>query len=596
MRTTKLAMSAFATALLSVALVGCESTDEGSNANPLDFGDLPDAGEQERAGSRASAAAARTEMERVLTDRVYDADEIDLDLMDFGEADRLYQEAIASDPKNTEAQFGAAIAHLLALSVNEDVRAVQDSVDAYMEDDDMASAANKVARLPLIPAKMTLQALADPLTVSDLQATVNEEIIPAIDYALDRLTIVEGDSEFTFVLTPAMMGDEDEDPLEIDLGEAYMLDAQLRLLKGVLLVTTAYDFDFDMEGKYEWLEEYPSDENVLRHLVRFDKTGTFMTLKSADSMRNAKAEILTAIGKMETGLETIRAETDDQDDDLIRREDIEDLDAEIDLSEEGDDTPLFFREIRSTDDLLSKAREALESTVEIEADFDGDEGTPKSTIVFDLGSFFDDPIEDLRALLPHHTWHLELLDNRDFSDELVVTDAAGVALGTSPPVLFPDPSFGGILSNVSTNQQLLDLFGIDAEGVNDQDLLYEIGLLDYRDGGLIVTNAGSGPVDVVYSGYVGDGFVEDHTVSVAAGAQGVDVVRSEFDLPVDGDEWLTYSVRRDGAEIFADQMYVFGNIYLTISETAVTMEKADHDVYYDDPANPYVSTTVEIGN
>ena len=576
-----------ATALMSVCVVGCSSTDDGGN--PVGTGNLPEPTQEEQEASRATSTDARTEMERVLTTGVHDADEIDLDRLDFGEADRLYQEAITTDPNNTEAQFGAAVAHLLALSSNANVRAVQDSIDAFTEDE-----APGVALLPLIPAKMTQQALENPLTVSDLQATVDEEIIPAIDYALERLSIVEADPEFVFTLTPEMIG-EDEDPVEIDLGEVYMLDAQLRLLKATLLVTTAYDFDFDYEGNYEWLKEYGLNENVLRHLIRMDKTGTFMTLKSATSMQNAKAQILTAISKMEMGLESIRAETDDQDDDLITKEDIEDLDAEFDLSEEGDDTPLFFREIRSTDDVLSKAREALDGTVEIEADFDANEDTPKSTIVFDLGKFFDEPIADLRALLPYHTWHPELLGNRNFSDELVVTDASGAALGSSPAVLFPDPSFGGILSNISTNQQLIDLFGIDAEGVNDKDLLYEIGIVEYRDGGLIVTNTGGGGVEVVFSAYVGENFVEDHTVLVAAGAQALDVVRSEFDLPVGGDEWLTYRVLRDNTEIFADQLYMFGNIYLTISDDEVTIESADHEVYYDDPANPYGSRTVEIG-
>ena len=578
-----------ATALMSVCVVGCSSTDGG---NPVGTGNLPEPTQEEQEASRALSTDARTEMERVLTTGVHDADEIDLDRLDFGEADRLYQEAITTDPNNTEAQFGAAVAHLLALSSDANVRAVQDSIDAFTEDE--APGANKVALLPLIPAKMTQQALENPLTVSDLQATVDEEIIPAIDYALERLSIVEADPEFVFTLTPEMIG-EDEDPVEIDLGEVYMLDAQLRLLKATLLVTTAYDFDFDYEGNYEWLKEYGLNENVLRHLIRMDKTGTFMTLKSATSMQNAKAYILTAISKMEMGLESIRAETDDQDDDLITKEDIEDLDAEFDLSEEGDDTPLFFREIRSTDDVLSKAREALDGTVEIEADFDANEDTPKSTIVFDLGKFFDEPIADLRALLPYHTWHPELLGNRNFSDELVVTDASGAALGSSPAVLFPDPSFGGILSNISTNQQLIDLFGIDAEGVNDKDLLYEIGIVEYRDGGLIVTNTGGGGVEVVFSAYVGENFVEDHTVLVAAGAQALDVVRSEFDLPVGGDEWLTYRVLRDNTEIFADQLYMFGNIYLTISDDEVTIESADHEVYYDDPANPYGSRTMEIG-
>ena len=595
------AMPVVLTVLLSIAFIGCESTDDaptspGDNPGTGDtpgqsFEDLPDASEQDQQAAATKADDARVEMERVLSEGIYDADTIDLDMMDFAEADRLYQDAITADPKNTSAQFGAAVAHLLNLSVNTDVRAVQDSIDSFMEEDDF-SGANKVARLPLIPAKMTLRALQDPMTVSDLQATVTADIIPAIDYALARLAIVEGDAEFSFVLTPEMMGDEDEAPIELDLGEAYLLDAQLRLLKSILLVMVAYDFDIDYQGNYEWLEE--SGEALLAHLERIDKTGTFLTLKSADSMRNAKAEILLAIGKMESALESTRAETDDQEDDLITREDIEDLDAEVDLSEEGDDTPMFFRDIRTIDDMLSKARETLESTVEIEADFDGDEDTPKSTLVFDIGKFFDAPLADLRALLPYHSWHLELLNNRSCTDELVVTDASGTPLGASPPVVFPDPSFGGILSNISSNQQLLDLLGIDAENVNEQDLLYEMGLMEYRDGGLIISNNGSDAVEVVYTGDIGSQYVEEHSVSVAAGAQEVDVVRSEFDRPVMGEYWFSYSVRRNDSIIYSDQLSMYGNIFVTVADGSITVETASYFAHHEDPANPYETVTIEI--
>ena len=149
---------------------------------------------------------------------------------------------------------------------------------------------------------MTQDAIDDPLKVSDIQETIEEEILPAIDYSLERLRIVEGDPDFTFELTPEMQGDEEEEPREIDLGEAYLIDAGLRLTKAVFLVATAYDFDFDDNGSYAFLDS-GSNENVLRHMERLDKTGTFMTLRSADAMPGAKASILTAIDKIEQGME-----------------------------------------------------------------------------------------------------------------------------------------------------------------------------------------------------------------------------------------------------------------------------------------------------
>ena len=295
-------------------------------------------------------------MERVLSD-IYDADEIDLDRIDFSAADRLHREAIAADPRNTEAQFGAALTHLLVLAINEDVRALQDSLNAYTGDEegsgklaivalDLAATAEIAAKSPLIAAKMTQDAIEDPLKVSDIQQTIEEEILPAIDYALERLQIVEGDPGFTFELTPEMQGDEEEEPRELDLGEVYMIDASLRLLKAVFLVATAYDFDFDDNGSYAFLDD-GSNENVLRHMERLDKTGTFMTLRSADAMPGAKASILMAVDKMEQGMAAVRAETDDQDDDIILADDLDDLDEEINLSDQ-DDVPVFFRDIRTT--------------------------------------------------------------------------------------------------------------------------------------------------------------------------------------------------------------------------------------------------------
>ena len=587
---------------LALFFYSCDSTSDSSPTGP-DYEDLREVGEQDRTAAREKASAAKEEMERVLSD-IYDVDEVDLDRIDFSEAERLYQEAIAADPRNTEAQFGAALTHLLVLAANEDVRALQDSINAYTGDDegsgklaivamDLAATAETAAKSPLLVAKITQEAIEDPLKVSDIQKTIEEEILPAIDFSLERLRIVEGDPDFTFELTPEMQGDEEEEPREIDLGEVYMIVANLRLLKAVFLVATAYDFDFDDNGSYAFLDD-GSNENVLRHWERLlNPKGTFMTLRSADAMRGAKASILTAIDKIEEGMASIRAETDDQDDDLILADDLDDLDEEIDLSDQ-DDLPEFFRDIRTTGDALSKAREILEGTVEIEADFDGDEDTPKQTVVFDVGRFFDNPIRDLRTLLPYHTWHLDRLQNRNFADELVLTDASGTALEESPPLVFPDPSFGGVFNSIGTNEELLDLFGIDDENLNRKDLLYEIGpLIDARDGGIVITNEDTLSIEVIYSGYTGEEWIEN-SVTVPPGTRELDVVRSEFGRPLAGDSGYDLRIVREGVVIFdnsGDWAWIFGNIYCTVSANQLTIEEADYDRHYETPWDVYQSRT-----
>ena len=572
-------IAVFFGAALTLFVYSCESTDDGSPTGPISSAKLSKSDAQNPTSQRR-AARAQAELERVLSD-IYDADEIDLDRIDFSEADRLYREAIEADPNNTEAQFGAAITSLLVLAINEDARATQDSLNAYMGNEggeiflgylDLVATTEVAGKLPLMTAKMTQDAIADPLKVSDLQQTISEEIIPAIDYSLERLQIVEDDLSFTFELTPKMQGDEYEEVREIDLGEAYMIDAQLRLLKAIFQVAIAYNFDFDDNGSYASFDD-DSDENILRHWERLlDPTGTFMTLRSPDAMRDAKASILAAIDKIEEGLGAIRTETDDQYDDIIRVEDLDDLDDEIDLSDQGDDVPAFFREIRTVNTALRKAREILEGTVEIEADFDGDSYTPKQTVIFDVGQFFDNPVADLRTLLPYHTWHLNLLQNRNFADELVLTDAEGNALEYSPPLVFPDPSFGGVFSNISTNEQLLDLFGINDENHNRKDLLYELGLIRWRDGGIVVTNKATAAVNVRYSGeLVGNTWLA-HSATVGRGTEGLDVVRSEFGRPFAGGSRIRLSIEEDGRYIFDYEFWSDGNIYITVYDDYLTID------------------------
>ena len=599
-------------------LLGCD----GGKKAALNYEDLPEGTSEEQAAATAKSREAQGEMEQVFSE-IYEADQIDLDQIDFGKADQLYREAIATDPQNTEAQFGAALTHLLTLANNPQLQSVQDSLNTYMENGEedqvvfvsgisAGKAARVVGKLPLMQAKMVVHALEDPLTASEMQKAIEEEVIPAIDYALERLHLVEGDSSFTFTLTPEMLGDEQENPREIDLGEAFMLDAQLRLLKGVLLVATAYNFDIDEEGSYAFLDD-DTDENVLRHLERLDKTGSFLTLKSAGRMQEAKTSILAAIGKMEQGLDAVRQEMDDQGDDVIRKEDLSDLDEEIDLTD-NEELPMFFRDIRTSDDVLRKLREALESPVSIEADFDGEEETPKATIVFELGRFFDEPIRDFRQLLPYHEWHRELLANRDFTDELVLTDDQGQPLGASPSLIFPDPSFGGILSNITTSQQLLELFGIRAERLNEKDLLYEMGFLSARDGGLIVTNNTAVEIEVVYAtnrsadqpipepprepppaGKVFQASAEQR-VLVAPG-ETKDVVRAVLGKALDGNGYYTLKVLAGGRVVFEGSewgYYVDGEVYVVVTSEQLSVERVDGQRRYETPADPYVRETYAI--
>jgi hypothetical protein len=424
---------------------------------------------------------------------VRDMEEGSLEDVDFTQANGLYKEAIALDPSNTEAQFGAAVTELLVLAQNEDVQVVEDSLRAFTGEEEeglaekpllgvgLAPNAKRIAMMPRIVYRMgknTVQPrfsrkAAKPVgevrTASDVQRIIEETFIPAVDYALARLTIVEGDPDFQFIITPELQGDAEEDPLELDLGEVYVLDAQLRTLKAFLLVATAYNLDFDEEGSYDFLEDL-SDAEILRQLMRLDQDSDFLTLRSSNNMPKAGQNLLTAVEKLEKSVAFIRAEEDDQSDDLIKQRDLDDLDAEIDLSDEAD-APDFFRDIVGIEKALSKLREVLSGPVDIDADFNDD--GQEEILKVNLSAFFYPPVQDLRKLLPHHEWYPGNFDNMEIYDDFALTDAYGNTLGENdPPFVLPDPTFGGLLPDLTTNQAFFDFFDLPQDGGSGEfDLL-----------------------------------------------------------------------------------------------------------------------------
>ncbi|MCK5327519.1 MAG: hypothetical protein KAR36_02865, partial [Candidatus Latescibacteria bacterium] len=174
--------------------------------------------------------------------------------------------------------------------------------------------------------------------------------------------------------------------------------------------------------------------------------------------------------KLEASVAFIRAEEDDQRDDLIRQRDLEDLDAEIDLSDQAD-VPDFLRDVDGIEQALSKLREVLSGPVDIDADFDGD--GEEEILTVNLSAFFYAPVQDLKELLPYHKWVPENFENEEIYDDFALTDADGNTLGENdPPFVLPDPTFGGLLPDLTTNQAFFDFFDLPQEGGGgDFDLL-----------------------------------------------------------------------------------------------------------------------------
>ena len=389
----------------------------------------------------------------------------------------LYEEALRLDPSNSLAHFGMAITELLTILKNRRVLDAADSLASILEGLPSESPVELMASSPITFYRMAKRAWPPGAAkvaifrMSDVQDVVEQEVLPGLGRALGHLEEVEKDEEFKVYINAetlepfmeAFAGGMEEgflpppevDSLEVDLGEVYVLDAQVRLLRAWLLIFTSYNLDFDYMGSYDVLSA-ESDSLKLAYLRYLDKESQFLTLRSGGNPSKAKSDIFAALIKLEDGVAFIRSEEDPQEDDIIKKQVLEALDEEIGPEE---DTPEFLRDVETVEDLLAKVRQLLSGPVALREDFDQD-GEEEELLV-DLSAWFDHPPQDLKDLLPYHRWNPENFGNDNFYDDLVLTDAQLNPLGMGdPPFVLPDPSFGGIFPQFTSNEEFLSFFGL----------------------------------------------------------------------------------------------------------------------------------------
>jgi len=226
---------------------------------------------------------------------------------DIANASINYENALVADPANKEANFGGAITSGLMLMEDADVKSivtkwggmlptvnqfVQGTSPIKLPFGNMTSiqltsgtslmkstaktvastssaqdvlAAFKALQGKLPQQKTGFKSLAKQLnlvpttapTVSEMQALIDNVIIPRIDKILARLAKVEGNS-YSFTVTKAMQGNlVNGQDVTLNDGEFYTLDAALNLFQVLFKTATAYNFDIPSPYNYNTIGQDP---------------------------------------------------------------------------------------------------------------------------------------------------------------------------------------------------------------------------------------------------------------------------------------------------------------------------------------------------
>ncbi len=227
-----------------------------------------------------------------------DFEKEDMDLIDFVAASKLYKEAVKADPKNMDAQLGAAVLNILAL----------------LKDPNFVTLRNEwwgteFRIYNLNSKKMKINAFLDTL-------------LPAIDYSLKRLSILdqEKNKDYNYLFTSELSGIEDMDDVKIDMTDIKFFHATLLTLKTATLLMKTYKM-------------FPDNSSLQEIKSALEKNGTFLTLISSNNGIKAYDNAVLAINKFNEALDSLRLENDDQENNLITKDLLEQQNLVLDIKE-----------------------------------------------------------------------------------------------------------------------------------------------------------------------------------------------------------------------------------------------------------------------
>ncbi|MGD9898989.1 MAG: hypothetical protein AB7T22_07665 [Calditrichaceae bacterium] len=370
--------------VLTVFLVlACSESDNGPT------GDDPD-------GAKALVDQANEALGTVLYNLINSDGVSGPDEINFTEPFGLYNEAYAKDNSNLDANFGLGLCGILMMTQD------QLLIDAF-EDWSVYLGENSPFEAPLakksksdvkigfptgieyfnIPVQSFAKtmvgtqkmALADAPKLSTIQNILKSKMLPVLNFAITALDRIDDNPDYVFKITPKMQGDMLEDTLEVDLTEIYALEVSLNVLKAMVDMAISYNVDF-------------SSYDSLGVKETFSQGSTFLTVRDGGVyLSDAKSSVLSAVDKLEDGINFLRTESDPQGNDIIKigPDDVTAADLDSILAHTDDVRDIFTADMTFSDD------------------WDDDFSTPDENLTFNFGKFFDNPVNDFKSKLPAYT-------------------------------------------------------------------------------------------------------------------------------------------------------------------------------------------------
>jgi hypothetical protein len=235
--------------------------------------------------------------------------------------------------------------------------------------------------------------------VSEIQTLLENDLLPEIEDARNRLAELLQTPDYTFTMTPEMQGNEGASPIEFDAADFHVFLAGLHAGEAALRVFFARNLD---------LPEYSvtAAEEAMR------QSSDFLKLKANNvgktHMSTAKLRILSAASELEAAIDLLLSEIGtDQSNDLIKvteddRQDLNDIKDSLVSYRSYFDGPKELKVVWADyRDCHSEGWDWVCTRVE-----------DSVIAMVDVSKFFDNPMDNPKQFLPAYTVTLEAQSDR----------------------------------------------------------------------------------------------------------------------------------------------------------------------------------------
>lgn len=397
----------------------------------------------------------------------------------------------SEDSYNMKATIGYMVSSLLALNTNASVWKMVDSLDSYFNQSDSAVSLSKTGLMKKTLAKSgvvglgksvaaaSLQNLAKMaqkpvfpkfITTSYIQNIAENDVLPILDNLVASCKRMESCGDRSLELTI------EGDTFNIDKGEIFMLEASIHLLRATLNSFCLYEMDLYARGTttLSWIDTLSDMDS--RDFVRYTISGdtlyknsrsnvsmsTFMfnTIKynmerpgflsiRKNNFARVKADLLAVPATIKAGITYIRAETGDQSKNIIKISDITNADNDLAdvpgrMTDHGVSATLA-NKFKTPETIADFITELLSGPYTLNETID----STSINIKVNVTAMLDNPVADLRTLLPKYqwlpanewnNWNSDQWVNEYFSDNFSFTSSDSIAIaGTLIDSIVPDP-------------------------------------------------------------------------------------------------------------------------------------------------------------